>query len=75
MFIVRSDRWRHVDTAPPTMSGKPFQRCSLCTSRDLIAKSEVALDPYTGTRYSVFRCHGCGYDLLEPLTVASAAAN
>ena len=75
MYIVRSDRWRHVDTAPPTMSGKPSRRCSVCTSRDLTAKSEVVLDPYTRTRYSVLRCHGCGNDLLEPLPVASAAAS
>ena len=75
MYIVRSDRWHRVETTPLTMSGEPSRRCSVCTSRGLTAKDEVVLDPYTRTRYSIFRCHDCGYDLLEPFPVASVAAS
>jgi hypothetical protein len=74
MYIVKAGRWNSVDLLL-SAQGAPVRCCSVCASTDLCASSETALDATTNRRYSVVRCMGCGYDLLEPIVTAVAAAS
>jgi hypothetical protein len=74
MYIVKAVRWHMVERSP-LPDEAPRRRCSVCAGSDLGAGGETALDAATGMRYWVVRCHGCGYDLLEPLPAASSAAS
>jgi hypothetical protein len=74
MYIVKAVRWHMVERLP-TSGAAPARCCSMCGCSQLRPSDETALDASTGMRYRVVRCHGCGYDLLEPLSTASSAAS
>jgi hypothetical protein len=74
MYIVKAARWHGVELLP-FPDGTSARCCSACACSDLSAAGEIALDAATGVRYRVVRCHGCAYDLLEPLASSSAAAS
>ncbi len=74
MYIVKAARW-HVVERLPLPDRIAARRCSVCACLELSAGGEIVLDAAAGIRYQVVRCHGCGYDLLEPLARASAAAS
>ena len=79
MRVVKAERWHRVDAvhgaSPTGASGVVASgRCSVCGSSQLSPHDRVVMDGVSQTRYSVVRCAGCGYDLLEPLLVAQAAA-
>ena len=74
MYIVKAARWHGVELLP-VPDRMSTRRCSVCACSKLGAGGEIVLDAATSVRYQVVRCHGCGYDLLEPLARSSAAAS
>jgi hypothetical protein len=74
MYLVQAARW-HAVRHLPTPEQTPTRYCSVCGSAQLRPSEETVLDAGTRLRYRVVRCHGCGYDLLEPLPAASSAAS
>ena len=78
MYLVRAARWHMVEIPPTTSTssaGAPPRRCSACGSGELAPAGTTVMDALTHERYSMVRCYGCGYDLLEPLALGLHAAS
>ena len=69
MRVVKAERWHGVET-----KAEAVRRCSVCGESRLTPTGETVMDGCTLARYSVVRCGGCAYDLLEELPLAAVSA-
>jgi len=69
MRVVKAERWHRVEG-----KSQAARRCSVCGESRLTPTGETVMDGCTLTRYSVVRCGGCAYDLLEELPLATVSA-
>ena len=69
MRVVKAERWHQVETRSDAT-----RRCSVCGESRLTPTGETVMDGITRTRYSIVRCGGCAYDLLEEQSLAAVSA-
>ena len=69
MRVVKAERWHQVETKSDAV-----RRCSVCGDSRLTPTGETVMDGLTRARYSIVRCGGCAYDLLEEQSLAAVSA-